>query len=101
MMSQRAGTLSYMTFSAGLSLLVYAAFYAACDRAGWRLGLFQTLGTNALAAYILHGLVDAAVSPFVPRDAPAWYVGLAFAAYFGITWLFVRTLEKNNVYIKL
>ena len=32
MMSQRAGSLSYVTFAAGFSLLAYALFYVACDR---------------------------------------------------------------------
>ena len=80
MMSQRAGSLSYVTFAAGFSLLAYALFYVACDRWGWRLRLFQTFGTNALAAYILHDLVGEAVSPFVPRDAPGWYLAAGFGA---------------------
>jgi predicted acyltransferase len=101
MMSQRAGTLSYLTFAAGFSLLVCAAYYVACDRWGWRLGLFETLGTNALAGYIIHGMTDAAVSPFVPRDSPAWYMWAGFAVYFAITWLFLRTLEKNRIFLRL
>jgi hypothetical protein len=39
--------------------------------------------------------------PFVPNDAPGWYVALGFAVYFGITYLFIRHLEKNNIYLKL
>ncbi len=101
MMSQRAGTLSYQTFAAGLSLLVYVVFYVACDVMRLQLGLFRTLGTNALAGYILHMWVDAAVSPFVPGDAPAWYMWTGFAVYFGITWLFIRSLERNNIYLRL
>jgi hypothetical protein len=54
MMSQRSGNLSYPTFAAGVSLGIYALFLWACDAKGWRLGLFRTLGTNSLAAYILH-----------------------------------------------
>jgi predicted acyltransferase len=101
MMSQRAGTISYLLFGAGLSLLVYAGFHVACDRAGRELPLFRTLGTNALAAYILHGLVDAAVKPFVPDDAPGWYVTAAFGLFFGVTWLLVWSLERNRVYLRL
>jgi fucose 4-O-acetylase-like acetyltransferase len=101
MMSQRGGTLSYHTFGAGLSLLVFLGFHIACDRWGWRLRLFETFGTNALAAYILHGLVDNAVSPFVPRDAPGWYVTAAFAVFFGVTWLMVWTLERNRIFLRL
>ncbi len=101
MMSQRAATVSYHTFAAGLSLALYALFYIACDIWGWQLGVFRTLGTNALVAYILHGMVDAAVSPFIPKDAPGWYITCGFLLYFGITYLFVRHLEKNNIYLKL
>ena len=101
MMSQRAATLSYHTFAGGLSLVLYAVFYIACDVWGWQLGLFRTLGTNALVGYVLHGMVDAAVSPFIPRDAPGWYVTAGFLLYFGITWLFIRHLEKSGIYLKL
>ena len=54
MMSQRAATVSYHVFAAGLSLALYGLFYIACDIWGWQLGLFRTLGTNALVGYILH-----------------------------------------------
>ena len=101
MMSQRAGSLSYQTFAAGLSLALYAVFYIACDMGGWQLGLFRTLGTNALVGYVLHGMVDGAVSPFVPRDAPGWYVTAGFLVFFGITYLFIRKLEKDGIYLKL
>jgi len=101
MMSQRAATLSYHTFGTGFSLAVYALFYIACDIWGWQIGLFRTLGTNALVGYILHGMVAHAVEPFVPRDAPWWYVTAGFLVYFGITYLFIRHLEKNKIYLKL
>ncbi|MEZ6077571.1 MAG: hypothetical protein R3C56_18470 [Pirellulaceae bacterium] len=57
MMSQRAGTLSYPTFAAGFSLLVYLLFFIACDLYGWQLAFFRTFGTNALLGYVLHGMV--------------------------------------------
>ena len=76
-------------------------FYIACDIWGWQLGLFRTLGTNALVGYVLHGMVDGAVSPFIPKDAPGWYVTCGFLLYFGITYLFIRHLEKNGIYLKL
>jgi hypothetical protein len=101
MMSQRAATPSYHTFAAGFALAVYALFYLACDKGGWQLGLFRTFGSNALIAYILHNIVGEAVEPFVPRDAPLWYVAAAFAFYFGLVYLFVHHLEKNKIYLKL
>ena len=101
MMSQRAGTLSYLTFSAGFSLAVYALFHLACDLGGFGLSVFNTFGTNALAAYVIHDLVGAAVDPFVPKDAPGWYVTAALAVFFSIIWLFVRSLEKQGVYLRV
>ncbi len=101
MMSQQAGTLSYHTFAAGLSLALYAMFYIACDIWSWQLGMFRTFGTNALVGYVLHMMVDGAVSPFIPRDAPGWYVTAGFLIFFGITYLFVRKLEKDGIYLKL
>ncbi len=101
MMSQRAATLSYHTFGAGFSLAVYALFYVLCDIWGLSVGVFRTLGTNALIGYILHGIVGDAVKPFMPKDVPAWYLVCGFLLYFGITYLFIRHLEKNKIYLKL
>ncbi|MBM3735827.1 MAG: DUF1624 domain-containing protein [Acidobacteria bacterium] len=100
-MSQQAGSISYLVFSAGLSFLVYAFFLWWTDGRGRQWPLFKTLGTNALAGYILHGLVSDVVRPFAPRDSPGWYVALAFAVFFGITWAMVRSLEKQRIFIRL
>ncbi len=101
MMSQRAGTLSYMTFTAGLSLVVYIFFYIACDLWNLRLDFFQTFGTNALLAYVLHSMVSSAILPFVPKDAPAWYAYGSLVLFFAITWLFVRSFEKQQIYLRV
>ena len=101
MMSQRAGTLSYLTFSAGFSLAVYLLFYLACDWGKLQLPFFRTFGTNALAAYVLHDLVGNAVQPFIPKDAPGWYVVGGLLVFFWITWLFVRALEKQGCYLRV
>jgi hypothetical protein len=100
-MSQRVGSVSYLTFSTGFSLAVFALFVVACDRGGLRVGTFRAFGRNALAAYILHGLVAGAVKPYVPDDAPGWYVAAGFLVYLGINELFVRGLEKNGVFLRL
>ena len=101
MMSQRAGTLSYLTFSAGFSLLVYVFFHFVCDKLRWEFGLFRLFGTNALISYILHSMVMGAIKPFVPRDAPVWYVAASLLLFFSIMWLFVRYLERNKVFLRL
>ena len=99
-MSQRTGSVSYLTFSAGFSLAVFAVFVLASDRGGLRLGLFRTFGTNALAAYVIHNLVNGAVKPYAPHDAPGWYVTAAFLLSFGISYGLVRGLEKQGVTIR-
>lgn len=101
MMSQTSGSISYMIFGAGLSLLLYAVFVLACDLAPLRVGLFRTLGSNALAAYVIHSTVADVVSPLAPNDSPMWYTLFAFAIFFGITYVFVRFLEKNNLFLRL
>jgi len=101
MMSQRAGSISYVTFAAGFALAVFSAFYVACDVWGWRSRLFETLGVNALAGYVLHDLVDGCISSFAPKDCPDGWMWGAFAVYFGICWLFLRTLEKSGIFLRL
>jgi predicted acyltransferase len=100
-MSQRAGSVSYLTFGAGFSLALFALFVWACDHQRIQMGLCRTLGSNALAAYILHDLVIEAMRPFTPKDSPLWYVLAAFALFLGITYLFVRYMERNRLYLRL
>jgi hypothetical protein len=101
MMSQRSGTVSYLTFSAGFSLAVFILFFIICDRFGLELAFFRTFGTNALLAYIVHEMVDNAVKPFIPKDAPWWFVTAGLLLFFAITWVFVRHFEKRGVYLRV
>jgi predicted acyltransferase len=100
-MSQRTGSISYLTFSAGFSLAVYALFVLACDVGRFRSRVFRTFGVNALAAYVLHPLVAGAVKPYTPNDSPLWYVAPAFSLYFAICYLFNRYLEDHRIFLKL
>jgi predicted acyltransferase len=100
-MSQRTGSLSYQTFAAGFSLAAYALFVVLCDLGSLRVGLFRTFGQNALAAYIVHPMVASAVKPYLPGDSPLWYVTAGFLLYFGICYLLIRYLEKNEIFLRL
>jgi predicted acyltransferase len=80
-MSQRAGSLSYLTFTAGFSLAVYAGFIWLCDRRGRTFSVFTIFGQNALAAYLVHLAMDDFLKPFVPRDAPLWWCCLCWGYF--------------------
>src|SRR5262249_5782201 len=96
--SQRAGSVSYLVFATGFSLVLYVVFIVVCDGWGVSLGVFRTLGTNALAAYVIHDLVAHLVKPWVPNDSPEWFALTGFAVFFGISYLFTRYLEKNGIF---
>jgi len=100
-MSQRAGSVSYLTFGAGISLAVYALFVVLCDIGSLRVGIFQTFGSNALAAYILHPLVARMIRPYAPDDSPLWYALCALGLQISINYLFIRHLEKHKLFLKL
>ena len=100
-MSQRTGSLSYQVFAAGFSLVVYALFVILTDMAGLETGIFRSFGRNALAAYVLHGIIGGAVKPWLPKDSPLWFLVIGISIYLAINYLFIRNFEKNNVYIKL
>ena len=100
-MSQQAGSNSYLWFSAGFSLVVYAAFVWWTDLKGKQLQLFRVFGLNPLAGYILHGLIAGAVRPFAPKDSPLPWVVFAFLMYFGVLWLFLWGLDRQRNYIRL
>ena len=101
MNKKRLVSLPFTLFSMGWSIAVYGLFVIACDAGSIRVGIFRTLGQNALAAYALHHLVEIQIHTLVPKDAtlPACLVGLA--VFFSISYLFVRFLEKQGVYIRL
>ena len=101
LMDKRVVTLPFNLFSTGFSLAVYAFFVLVSDLGHWQLGFFRTLGQNALAAYVLHEIVNGAVHAFAPQDSPLWWVLLTFAVYVGITYMFVRHLEKLGIYIRM
>lgn len=100
-MSQRAGSLSYLVFAAGFSLLVYSFFVWWCDVRGGSSALFADLGQNAFAAYVLHLLLLNTMEAFGPRDAPLWYA-LAFGAVgFVLSWRMTRWCNDRRLFIRL
>jgi len=101
MMGKRMPSLSFITFATGFAFALYGLFVVVCDVGGLRLGIFTTFGTNALAAYFLHHMVEEAVHPLVPHDAPLWFCLAGLALFLLVTYALVRFLEKRNIFVKL
>jgi hypothetical protein len=100
-MNQRAGSLSYLTFGAGLSMALYALFVWACDAGHLQFPMLRTLGTNALAGYVLHTVVDQVVKPYTAKDWPLAYVLVALAVFLAVCYRGVRLLERRGLYLRV
>jgi hypothetical protein len=101
MMDKRVVTLTFTLFGTGFAFVLYGLFVLACDGWGWGLGLFRMLGQNPLAAYILHYPVERAVRALVPGDSPLWWCLIGLVVFFSITCLFVRSLDRRQLYLRL
>jgi predicted acyltransferase len=100
-MSQKTGSLTYQTFAAGLSLLVYAGFVVVCDLRGLGLAFFDTLGRNPLAGYLLHGLVCELLKPMFAKDSSLLVVLAGCGLSVAITWGVLKLLERRGLYLRL
>ncbi len=99
-MSQQTGATSYLVFGTGFSLLVLALCWLIFGN-DYQIGIFRSLGSNALIAYIVHGMAIDAVVKLYPRDSPLWLVLVGLAVVLGITWLICTWLEKRGWYVRV
>jgi len=100
-MSQRAGSVTYLTFGTGLSLVLYAGFVWAGDVRGFQIGVWRTLGSNALAGYMIHGVACWSFISLLSRKAPWGTVLPVFLAYMVICYGSVRVLERKRIYWRM
>jgi predicted acyltransferase len=100
-MSQRAGSVAYLTFGTGLSLVLYAGFVWAGDVRGFQIGVWRTLGSNALAGYMIHGVACWGFIALLSRKAPWGTVLPLFLAYLVICYGSVRVLEWKRIYWRI
>jgi len=101
MMTQRAASISYTTFAAGFSLALFGLFHFLCDRRRFQVGALRTLGTNSLAAYLLHTVISWFVSPVISTTATAGSVVLVFVVYATLVWGACRILEARRWYVRI
>ncbi|MBM4074023.1 MAG: hypothetical protein FJ267_00060 [Planctomycetes bacterium] len=103
MMSQQHGTPSYLVFSAGISFLVLAAFLWLTEQEGIEFPFLRTLGVNALAGYILHGLVSGWTSNWLSLNSEssgtAVYSG--FFLSFALVYIVLRVMEWRQVFFRV
>ena len=100
-MSQQAGSVTYLTFGTGLSLVLYAGFVWTGDMRGVQLGVWRTLGSNALAGYVVHGVACWSFLSLLPRRAPLGTVLPALLLYLAICYGCVRVLEWKRIYWRM
>lgn len=101
MMSQRGGTWSYTMFGAGIAMMLMAGFAAVSDERGLQSGIFRTLGTNALAAYIFHDVAGWIIEPFITSEASALKTYTAFGIFFLMVYGVCRILEWKKWYVRM
>jgi len=101
MMGKRTVNQSFMAFALGFAIFLYGIFVLLCDVGSLRVGVFRTFGMNPLAAYVIHEVTMVSIKPLVPEDSPVWFCVVGFLFFFTVTYLLVRGLEKQKIYVRM
>jgi predicted acyltransferase len=101
MMGKRMVGPSFTLFAGGFAMTLYGLFIVGVDLMGGRLGVFRILGQNALAAYVLHHLIEHGMLEIVPKDSPLWWVLTALAIFMVTSISFIAYLDRNKIHIKV
>jgi hypothetical protein len=81
-MSKKVVSLSFTVLATVFAAAIYGLFVLACDPGGRGIGLFRTFGTNALAAYVIHHMVETQVLTIVPKDSDLWWCLVGLGLFF-------------------
>jgi len=98
---KRMVSLPFTLFSTGFGLFLYCLFIVIVDVCKLELGVFRTMGQNPLAAYIIHEMLLRGFDDLTPEDGPLYWGLLMFAVFFLLTYMMVRYLEKNRLFLRL
>ncbi|MDB4438537.1 heparan-alpha-glucosaminide N-acetyltransferase domain-containing protein [bacterium] len=101
MMSKRLVSLPYVLFATGCTSILLALFMIACDRFGFQFSIFRILGTNALAAYLIHQVLLESMKPLFPKDAPLWFILFGLAIFLTVLMFIMRFCERQKLYLRL
>lgn len=122
MMSQRAGSWTYTAYAGGLAMVIMAFFYWLSDLQGVTFGVFRTLGTNSLVAYMMQhvsGIIlrspgntekagkwlqstfGLAAPPSFGEDATPFWAIASLLAHITIIYAVCRFLEWRKWYVRM
>ncbi len=122
MMSQRAGSWTYTAYAGGLAMVIMAFFYWLSDLRGVTFGIFRTLGTNSLVAYMMQpvsGMIlrspgnkeraadwlqstfGLANRPSFDQDATPFWAIASLLAHITIIYAVCRFLEWRKWYVRM
>jgi predicted acyltransferase len=100
-MHKKVVSIPFVLFATGFASALYGLFVLACDRGGREFHLFRIFGQNALAAYVLHHMVETQFHTVVPKDSPLGWCLTGLLLFSAITYLFVSYLDRHKIYIRL
>ena len=64
-------------------------------------GLFRSLGRNAIACYAIHGFLIDAIGDYVPKSAAISTVLVALLGLIAVLYGLARLLEARKIFIRL
>jgi predicted acyltransferase len=101
MMSRRLATVPFLLAATGFGLLVYAGFVLLGDVKSVRVGMLRTFGQNPLIAYLLDMQLGSLVSDLWPESGGLCWAFTGAAVRLALTYLPVRLLEWQRIYLRL